>query len=119
MDASRGLNGFCDFLLTRDAKQFVLTAPLLAVVEAKNDNIRFGLGQCIASMYAARIFNERSPGAEASATSTVYGVVTTGGAWRFLRLSGDTLTPDVKEYYIDNLGVIFGVLRAIMQNVTP
>src|SRR6267142_1715513 len=41
-DASRGLNGYCDFILTRGESQFVLSAPFVAVVEAKNDLIRTG-----------------------------------------------------------------------------
>src|SRR5262245_45666007 len=48
VDASRGLNGFCDFLLTKSPRQIILTAPVVAVVEAKNDNLRSGLGPCIA-----------------------------------------------------------------------
>ena len=48
-DASRGLNGFCDFILTRGESQYVLSAPFVAIVEAKNDLIRSGLGQCIAT----------------------------------------------------------------------
>ena len=60
VDASRGLNGFCDFILTRSPLQSVLTAPVLAIAEAKNDNLRNGLGQCIAAMVAAREFNAKS-----------------------------------------------------------
>lgn len=56
-DAARGLNGFCDFILTKTPRQFVLTAPLVAIVEAKNDNLRNGLGQCIAAMVAAQLLN--------------------------------------------------------------
>ena len=37
----------------------VLTAPLIAIVEAKNDNIHNGLGQCIAAMFAAWEFNQQ------------------------------------------------------------
>ena len=54
VDASRGLNGFCDFILTKSPRQIILSAPLVAVVEAKNDNLRTGFGQCIAAMVAAR-----------------------------------------------------------------
>src|SRR5271170_283293 len=57
VDASRGLNGYCDFLLTRSPLQSVLTAPVVVVVESKNDNLQTGLGQCIAAMVAAREFN--------------------------------------------------------------
>ena len=44
VDAARGLNGSCDFLLTKSPLQSVLTAPVVAITEAKNDNLRTGLG---------------------------------------------------------------------------
>src|SRR5260370_28924607 len=59
-DAERGLNGYCDFILTRGESQYVLSAPFVAVVEAKNDLIRTGLGQCIAAMYGAQLCNQQA-----------------------------------------------------------
>jgi hypothetical protein len=44
-DAARGLNGVCDFVLTRSPLQHVLTTPLVTIVGAKNDNLQTGLGQ--------------------------------------------------------------------------
>jgi hypothetical protein len=111
VDASRGLNGYCDFLIGRGSSQYVLEAPFVAIVEAKNDLIRTGLGQCIAAMSAAWLTNER----EARPVKAVHGVVTTGSAWKFLRLSGDLLTLDVSEYFIDNLPKIMGILRQIVE----
>jgi hypothetical protein len=112
VDSSRGLNGYCDFLLTRSPLQSVLTAPVLAVTEAKNDNIRTGLGQCIAEMVAAREFNTR----EASHVSIVHGVVTTGSAWKFLQLSGVNVTLDVEEYFVAELGRIMGILIHVLKS---
>jgi hypothetical protein len=57
-DASRGLNGVCDFVITKSPRQHVLSAPLITIVEAKNDNLRLGLGQCIAAMCAAQLLNQ-------------------------------------------------------------
>lgn len=112
VDASRGLNGFCDFILTRSPRQIILTAPLIAIVEAKNDNLRSGLGQCIAAMVAASEFN-RTAGSPAGA---VYGVVTTGSAWKFLRLRSPEVTIDIREYYIVDLKKIMGIFGDILQN---
>ena len=110
VDPARGLNGFCDFLLTRSPLQSVLTAPLVAVVEAKNDNLRSGLGQCVASAVAAREFNSRVPGAP----GLVYGAVTTGAAWKFFRLTGPRLELDRREYFVAELGHILGVFADIL-----
>ena len=61
-DAAQGLTGYCDFLLARSAEQQFLTSPLLMVVEAKNENLKSGLGQCAATMVGARLFNQREGG---------------------------------------------------------
>jgi hypothetical protein len=112
VDPSRGLNGVCDFIITKSARQFILSSPLIAIIEAKNDNLRSGLGQCIAAMYASQLFNQQS----SAPVETVFGVVTTGSAWKFLQLQQAVVTLDVKEYYIDNAGKILGILTHIVQN---
>jgi hypothetical protein len=112
VDPAKGLNGVCDFILTKPARQFILSAPVVTVVGAKNDNLRNGLGQCIATTYAATLYNQRA----GSPVAAVCGVVTTGSAWKFLRLEGTTVTLDLKEYYIDNLGKLVGVLTYLVQN---
>lgn len=114
VDSSRGLNGYCDFILSRSPLQSVLTAPAVIIIEAKNDNLRTGLGQCIAAMVAAQEFNSRS----AAALGVVHGVVTTGSAWKFLRLSDAELALDVEEYFIAELGRIMGILAFILQSAT-
>lgn len=115
VDPSRGLNGFCDFILTESPLQSVMSAPVVAIVEAKNDNLRTGLGQCIAAMVAAREFNARS----SPAVGVVHGAVTTGSAWKFLRLNGSALTLDVEEYFVAQLGRIMGILAHILKGNGP
>jgi hypothetical protein len=110
VDTSRGLNGYCDFVLTRSALQTILSAPVLAVVEAKNDNLRSGLGQCIAATVAAREFNAL----EGRPAEPVYGAVTTGTAWQFLRLDGASLTIEVHEYPVSEPGRILAILSRIV-----
>ncbi len=56
------------------------------LVEAKNENMIAGIPQAIAEMIAARRFNE----AAGTPIDPIYGVVTTGLLWRFLKLEGDT-----------------------------
>lgn len=110
VDAARGLNGYCDFILSRSPLQSVLTAPVVAIAEAKNDNLRSGLGQCIAAMVAAREFNADA----APDVRTVYGVVTTGGAWKFLSLAGAAITLDRREYFVAEVRSIMGILAHIL-----
>jgi hypothetical protein len=113
VDPARGLNGYCDFILTRSPLQSVLTAPVVAIAEAKNDNLRTGLGQCIAAMVAAREFNAQS----SVNVPAVHGAVTTGSAWKFLRLVGATVSLDRREYFVTDLGRIMGILAHILQAV--
>jgi len=108
VDPARGLNGFCDFLFTRSPLQLVVTAPVIAIAEAKNAYLRSGLGQCIASMVGAREFN-------ADAT-IIHGVVTTGSEWQFLTLAGNQLTLDLREYFASELPAIMGVLAHILES---
>ena len=102
----QGLNGTCDFILAASPVQLFLRAPVLTVVEAKNDNIKSGLGQCVAEMVAARIFNER----EREGPSVIHGAVTTGSLWRFLKLEGGTVFVDQPEYYLDRLEKVLAIL---------
>ena len=111
-DASRGLNGTCDFILTRGESQHVLSAPFVAIVEAKNDLFRTGFGQCIAAMVGAQVSNQQA----GLIVPRIYGVVTIGTGWKFLRLEGTALTIDVPDYYIDNLPKIMGILKQIVQD---
>src|SRR4051794_32982196 len=74
VDKQQGLTGFCDFLLTRSEEFYYLQGPILAVVEAKKEDIIAGLGQCAAEMVAIRLFNER----EGTPLPAVFGCVTSG-----------------------------------------
>ena len=103
----RGLTGFCDFLISRSPEQLLIKSPVIAVVEAKNDNIASGIGQCIAEMVAAQIFNERRQ----NSTSTVYGAVTTGSIWKFLQINGTVVEADLDEYYLNDVGKVLGILK--------
>lgn len=110
VDPEQGLGGFCDFLISQSPSQLLIKAPVVIIVEAKNDNIQSGLGQCIAAMYAAQIFNER----QGNEISAVYGSVTTGTNWKFLKLVGQVVQVDIQEYFLNNLGLILGILKSFI-----
>jgi hypothetical protein len=110
VDKSRGLGGVCDFLLARTQHRYFVSRPILAIVEAKNEDLVPGLGQCAAAMVAAREFNQR----EGNNFPAVHGAVTIGSNWRFLRLQGDTLFVDVTEYYLPQLNKILGILLSLL-----
>jgi hypothetical protein len=105
-----GLNGFCDFLLSLSPEQLLIEAPVVALVEAKNDNLRSGLAQCIAEMVGARIFNQ-SKGNE---IPKIYGAITTGTNWQFLELEAQTIFFDLEEYSLNNLPKVLGILTSFV-----
>jgi hypothetical protein len=111
VDPEHGLVGECDFILAIGPALPPLHAPVMTVVEAKKNDIEVGMGQCIAQMVAARRFND-----EAGRTSApVFGCVTTGETWQFLRLLAQVALLDRNRYYLDNVAKILGVLQAICQ----
>lgn len=106
VDASVGLNGVCDFMLSASRSQALITAPVLTIVEAKDNDLRLGVGQCTAEMVAAHRFNSK----QGKPDLPIYGVISTGTNWRFLRLEQDTLWVDRSEYFILQLDQILGIL---------
>ena len=105
VDEQQGLNGICDFIIARSPEQYMVNAPVIMLVEAKNEDMKRGLGQCLAEMVAARQFNE-----QAGIQAAVYGVVTTGNLWKFVKLEGQTIEIDQAEYHISQLEKILGIL---------
>lgn len=114
VEPTTGLEGRCDFILSRSPEQYYVAAPVLTIIEAKNESIPSGLGQCIATMVAARLFNQR----EGNAIDTIYGAVTTGNDWKFLKLSGNTTFIDTSDYFIKEVNKILGILVSTLQPET-
>jgi hypothetical protein len=108
VDESRGLVGYCDWLMTRSPEQLAIEAPVLAIVEAKNENLRQGVPQCVAEMVAAQAFNLKR-----GLDRPVHGAITTGDVWRFMRLQGLQVDMDLTMYYLDKLDKVLGILVAM------
>jgi hypothetical protein len=122
VDASVGLVGICDFLISRSTEQLEVESPVIVLVEAKKADINSGMGQiatqgseetseqsvakCMAEMEAARRFNEQA----GEVAQPIYGCVTSGLLWRFLKLDGNQMTVDLKDYSLDPLGDLLGKL---------
>jgi len=112
VDKEQGLNGFCDFIISKSSEQLFLESPIITLVEAKNEKIISGLGQCIAEMLAARIYNEK----ENQSTPFIYGVVTTGHAWKFLKLDANKIYIDIEDYYIKTPKKILAILSYMVKH---
>lgn len=111
-DAGSGLTGECDFILTTTPPLPIVQAPIISIVEAKKNDIESGYGQCAAQMIGVQRFNAR----DNSSIDVIYGCITTGEAWQFLKLVDTALTIDTERYYITELGMILDVFVSI---ITP
>ncbi|MEM9219036.1 MAG: hypothetical protein AAGD25_32475 [Cyanobacteria bacterium P01_F01_bin.150] len=114
VDSSKGLTGFCDYILSNSSDQIFLQAPVACLVEAKNENIRAGYGQCVAEMIAAHIFNERA----GQPVPYILGIITTGSNWKFLRYQNQTVAIDFEEYLISQIDKILGILVQMMRSLS-
>ena len=94
VDPSIGLNGICDFLISKSLSQLEIQAPVVIIIEAKKENLNGGLGQCVAEMVAAQKFNA----ANNVNIPIIFGSVTSGTTWKFLKLEGNSVTIDITEY---------------------
>ncbi len=114
VDAESGLRGVCDFLLSLSPLQLAVEAPVIAVAEAKNENVPRGIAQCLAEMVAAQWFNRE----QENTIPTVFGVVTTGSLWKFMRLEETRAIVDETEYHISNPEKIVGILLDMVREAT-
>lgn len=113
VDQARNLNGYCDFLLSRSPDQVFVTEPVACIVEAKNENIRSGYPQCIATMIGLQIFNQQ----RSNPIDQILGVVTTGSNWKFLVLREKRVAIDFEEYLISDIDKILGIFVQAIRTV--
>ncbi len=106
------LKGECDFIISKDTRSFDINYPIIQVVEAKKNDIEIGIPQCAAQMVGAKKYNEKRGN---KSINTVYGCVTTGDDWFFMRLT-DKIEIDDEKYYLGNLPQLLGIFQHILDN---
>ncbi len=111
VDEARGLSGYCDFLFALGPLAIDIQAPVVSIVEAKKEDIIAGIPQCLAELVAAQIFNVQ----EGITRETLYGVVTNGEVWKFLRLRGVDAMLDDDFYYLADVEKIVGIVLSMLQ----
>ena len=111
VDASKELTGVCDFLVSLSPEAFELEAPVIALVEAKNSDVKLGVAQCAAEMVAAQRFNAE----QGNSIPRVYGAITSGTDWLFLKLEGKTLHIDMRIYTLERCDRLLGILAGMVK----
>lgn len=109
-DTSAGLTGECDFILAKNTGSFTINLPIFTLVEAKKNDIELGIPQCAAQMVGALRYNSLHQ----QPIQVIYGCVTTGNEWKFMRLENQRLEIDQKTYFLNDLGTIIGILQSII-----
>lgn len=109
-DSSKGLSGECDFVFSKGEQKIELDIPLFCMVEAKDQDLKRAIPQCIAQMEGARVFNEK----RGNEIATIWGCATTGAEWLFMKLEKQVAYIDTKRYYLAKLDELLGVLQIIV-----
>lgn len=78
VDAQRGLQDFCDFLLAKLPLSIIFESLIIAVVEAKlNQDLLAVVPQCAAEVYATQLWNQQKN----EPLTAVYDGITIGDLW--------------------------------------
>lgn len=112
IDPKSGLVGVVDFVFSCEAAAETIVRPVFCIVEAKRADIDTrAFGQCIATMIAAQRLNgDNEP---------VYGCVTTGNVWQFVRLVDKLAEIEPTSYYEKELPALLGIFRAFLRRAGP
>ena len=109
-DVKQGLNGEIDFIISRTPETLKPKNPLLIVTESKLGLIDGSVNQAAAQMIGIRVFNENRH----YERTAIYGAVTDGAMWRFLKLEDNNFYVDTNKFSTDKLSLLLGVLQEIV-----
>ena len=107
------LTGAPDFLISAKPNLVEPQCPIFCLVESKNKSPEEGFAQCAAEMYAAQIFNKRMKEPD----RTIFGTVTNGFDWIFLKLEENVVIVDIDRYYLNELPKLLGIFQYVIENV--
>lgn len=125
VDRELGLTGICDYILSLSPEQYIVESPILMLAESQDADLNPSMGRVIAKMVAAQKFTQRvyTPlrGAlgnqqRQNQISYVYGCVSSGTQWQFLRLEGRTLVIDPVSRDLKPIEALVGSILQIFQD---
>jgi hypothetical protein len=111
VDKTRGLKGFCDYMLAMVPQSVFINTPIITLVEAKNEeDLSQATPQCAAEMYAAQLYNIKRN----HNIPIIYGIITSGFEWVFLKLEDNLITMDTRRYFLNDIPQLLGVLQTLI-----
>ena len=102
------LAGPCDFFFGLYPLSPYIETPIISVVEAKDEDVEWGVAQCAAQLYAAHLMNTQ----EEKDVPTLYGCATDGVEWQFLKFENNVFTINPKP--ITDITQILGIWHWII-----
>jgi hypothetical protein len=102
------LYGICDYIITGNPDDYLPESPLIILIEAKRQDLDTGIPQCAAEMITAKKINDEAN----KVYDTVFGCVTTGDTWIFLKLVENTkVIIDPQRLYLTQIEQILGIFQ--------
>ena len=108
INAQDDLAGPCDFFFTLVPNSPYLELPIVSIVEAKDEDLDWGIAQCAAQVYAANLLNA----SEDKDMPVLFGCTTTGTEWLFFKFENNTFYVDRKP--ITDLPTVIGTWHWIL-----
>ncbi len=109
-NVEKGLKGECDFILAKNVSKVNINYPIIQIVEAKRNDIELGIAQCAAQIIGAYQFNKN----KGVNIEKIYGCVTNGDTWLFMKLENNEIIVDIKKYQLANLPELLGAFQTII-----
>ncbi len=106
IDLEAGLSGTVDHLFSRANPGRSTIQPAITTVIETKSNRYDTVSHCLVQMVSFQHWN--------ASTDIVYGVVTTGLMWRFLKLEGTTVTIDLTDYPLFPIHELLSILAPMV-----
>lgn len=109
INPEQDLAGECDFFFALHPPKLYMDAPIISLAESKDEDMEWGIAQCAAQMYGAKLFNQQ----EGKDLPVLYGCATDGLKWQFMRLENNIFHVDKRP--LTDLTQVLGAWHWIFQ----
>lgn len=113
VNADDDLEDDCDFFFTGQPPKPYIDAPIVALIKSRDQDTEWSVAQCAAQMQGAKLYNET----EGKAIPVIYGCVTDGTEWLFMKLEANVIHLDNRA--LTDLASIVGAWHTVLKSFTP
>ncbi len=109
-DDDNGLKGEIDFLFNYRPHSPTPEVPIFSITESKIGLLHKAWGQAAAQMLGVFIINQKLN----HPLNIVFGSVTDGNSWQFLKLENKVVSIDSRVYTLTELPIILGIFQSFI-----